>query len=245
MKNKPTVIFEDADMLVIDKPAGLLVHAGPHSHEPTVAEWFLARNPEAKGVGELQFFADGSPIERSGVVHRLDKETSGVLVLAKNQYAYEHLKTEFHDRNAQKEYRAVVVGFMKEIAGRIEKPIGRSRSDARKRTAERGAAGVLRDAVTEWKLITQNSAFAYLRIFPKTGRTHQIRVHLKSITHPIVGDKLYAGKAGKRNPVLPHAPLMLHAYAITLTIPSGGQKTFTAPLPPAFESVLKEQNFIA
>lgn len=229
------VLYEDDDMLVINKPAGIMVHADGRSSARTVVDWFLNRVPAARGVGEPGRAQDGSPLERSGVVHRLDRDTSGVLVLAKHQTAFEHLKAQFHDRHARKEYRAFVYGTMKERWGTIDRPIGRSPKDFRLRSAQRGAKGALRPAVTDWELIGQSATHAYLRVMPKTGRTHQIRVHLKVIGHPVVHDTLYALEAERRAGDLNFTRLALHAYALKLTIPNGEEKQFLAPLASDFE----------
>lgn len=225
------VLYEDADCVVIDKPSGLVVHEDGRTAESTVVGWLLARAPEARGVGEAGTTPEGLPLERSGVVHRLDRDTSGVLVLAKTQDAFTHLKAQFQDRHARKEYRAFVYGTMKEKWGTINRPIGRSGKDFRLRSAERGIRGTLRSAVTDWELIGQSATHAYLKVFPKTGRTHQIRVHLKAIGKPIVGDTLYAGDEYAKKGSLGFARLALHAYRLTLTVPNGEKQTFCAPLP--------------
>lgn len=232
------VLFEDDAVLVIDKPVGIRVHEDGYDDTPTVVDWFLKRHPNARGVGEPQTGNNGEPLERSGVVHRLDTETSGVLILAKTQEAFEHLKGQFHDRLAKKEYRAFVYGTMKEQWGTIDRQIGRSAKDFRRRSAERGAKGMLRDAVTDWECLKtgrfEDEAFSELRLKPKTGRTHQLRVHLKAVDHPIVGDRLYAGARFTSSNNLGLSRLALHAHTLTLTLPGGEAATFTAPLPDAF-----------
>lgn len=231
---EPTIIYEDEQVLVIAKPIGMLVHADDAATAETVVDWFLHRVPTARGVGEPQHNARGELIERSGIVHRLDRETSGVLILAKTQAAYDHLKMQFHDRLAVKEYHTIVYGFMRAIKGRIEAPIGRSRKDPRIRSAFKTAHGNLRDAITDWELITQNASFAHLRILPKTGRTHQIRAHLTSIQHPIVGDVLYASPEQIASTAHETSRLMLHAHMLTIELPTGERRSFTAPLPDEF-----------
>ncbi len=230
-----SVIYEDADVVVINKPEGVLVHEdGEEVQEggrETVTEWLLDHVPEARGVGEPGVGKDGTPLERSGVVHRLDRETSGVLILAKTQQAFEYLKHQFQSRAVEKEYRAFVYGTLKERWGRIERPIGRSAKDFRLRSAQRGARGTLREAVTDWELVGQTTTHAYLKVFPKTGRTHQIRVHLKAINHPIVCDHLYAPNQPCN---LGFTRLALHAHALGITLPSGEAKRFVAPLPQVF-----------
>ena len=152
-EKEPSVLHEDNDVLIINKPYGWLTHEDGHSDTQTVVEWFVARTPEAKGVGEPGFAKDGTELERSGIVHRLDRETSGILVLAKNQEAYEKLKLQFQDRKVKKEYRAFVYGRLNDRWGTINRPIGRSAKDSRRRSAERGAKGLLRDAITDFERI--------------------------------------------------------------------------------------------
>ena len=229
------ILFENDDVLAINKPAGLMVHEDGYNEGETVVDWFLGHAPGARGVGEPQTNNKGEPMERSGVVHRLDGETSGVLVLAKNQDAYEHLKKQFHDRLTRKEYRAFVYGHMRENWGTIDRPIGRSAKNFRLRSAQRGAKGTLREAVTDWALIGkgeyEGEPFSYVKLKPKTGRTHQIRVHLKAIDRPIVCDSLYAGAKPESSNNLGLARLALHAHELELILPSGDQQRFVAPLP--------------
>lgn len=236
---EPTILYEDSDVVVIDKPEGFLVHEETSGgSDDTVVAWLLRHAPAARGVGESQYDMKGSLLERSGVVHRLDRNTSGVLILAKTQQAYEYLKKQFHERHVMKEYHAIVYGYLHAIKGRIENPIGRSRSDPRLRSAFKTAKGTLRDAVTDWELIKQNASFAYVRVMPKTGRTHQIRAHLTSIQRPIVGDVLYASRNQITSTEGKVSRMMLHARTLTLTLPSGEQKAFIAPLPREFNEFL-------
>ncbi len=230
------IIYEDEDVVVIDKPSGVLVHGDGRAHtEATIADWHVARLPQVADVGEPVVLPDGSALPRPGVVHRLDQETSGVLILAKTVEAFLHLKKQFHDRLTQKEYRAFVYDRMSATDGVIDRMIGRSAQDFRLRSAQRGAHGRLRTAETTWECLARDSAYSYLRLLPKTGRRHQLRVHLKAINHPIVGDRLYAPKRVVREPqALGFSRLALHAYMLTLVLPSGRQETFRAPLPEDF-----------
>ena len=232
---EPTTIYEDDNILVIDKPAGLAVHGEGSDPSGTVVEWFLGHVPEAKGVGEPRIGQDGKEVERSGVVHRLDKDTSGVMVLAKDQKTFDHLKEQFQNREVKKEYRAIVYGHMKEEWGTIDRPIGRSAQDFRKRSAERGAKGHLREAVTDWQLIKQGEyegeKFAYLKLMPKTGRMHQLRVHLKAIDHPIVGDQLYAGKRLEQSNNLDLDRLALHSFGLDVTSANSTGEQFVTQVP--------------
>lgn len=239
LENNPTrnivVLYEDTDCVVIDKPVGVIVHNDGRTTEPTVVDWFLARAPLARGVGETGFTQEGIPLERSGVVHRLDRDTSGVLILAKTQEAFGYLKSQFHDHHVRKEYRAFVYGHMREKWGTVDRAIGRSAKDFRLRSAQRGARGTIREAVTDWELIEQSDKHAYLKMFPKTGRTHQIRVHLKAIGRPIVGDMLYAPEELLRGDSLGFTRLALHAHTMRITLPKAGEQTFCALIPADFE----------
>lgn len=233
------IIFENDDLVVINKPDGIMVHENGHTDEPTIVDWLLKHAPQANGVGEMQASQQGKVLERSGVVHRLDKETSGVLVLAKHQEAFVHLKAQFHDRLAKKEYRAFVYGAMKEQWGTINRPIGRSAKDFRLRSAQHGARGALRESVTHWERLASGiyneETFSSLRLTPETGRTHQIRVHLQAIGRPVVGDMLYAKSEMKSSSNLGFTRLALHAHALELELPDGVKQRFVAPLPTAFE----------
>lgn len=236
---EPTVLFEDASLLVIDKPTGWLTHEDKVTAAPTVVDWFLARCPEAAEVGEPGYASDGTLLQRAGVVHRLDRETSGLLLLAKTADAHAHLKAQFHDRQVRKEYRAFVYGRVNDRWGTIDRPIGRSAKDPRRRSAERGAKGTLRHAVTDYERIGvgeyAGEAFSYVKLLPKTGRTHQLRVHLRAIDRPIVGDTLYAAHKLETSSNLGLTRLALHAHALDLTLPSGVQQRFIAPVPRAFD----------
>ncbi|MEI7709338.1 MAG: RluA family pseudouridine synthase [bacterium] len=194
---KIKIPYEDSNILAIDKPSGISVHGDGKTKEVTVAGWVIKNYPKMKNVGEPQFFEHkGEKIEvkRPGIVHRLDRETSGVLILAKNQKTYESLKQQFADREVNKTYLAIVSGHVRNDRGTINKAIGRSPRDFRRYLAGRGARGEMREAVTEYKVLKRFDApqkFTYVEVKPKTGRTHQIRVHMKYLNHPIVCDSLY------------------------------------------------------
>lgn len=237
----PTIIYEDESVMVIDKPIGWLVHSdGFNVTVSTVVEWFLKRVPEARGVGEAGYSTQGDILDRSGVVHRLDRETSGVLILAKTQSAHAWLKQQFQNRLAYKEYRAFVYGRINDRWGTINRPLGRSAKDPRRRSAERGAKGVLREAITEFERLAmgeyQGEAFSYLKLMPKTGRTHQLRAHLRALDRPIVGDTLYGEHKFKSSNNLDFTRLALHAYQLDITLPTGNKQSFTAPLPAQFST---------
>lgn len=241
------IIYEDKNLLALNKPSGLPVHGDGRSKEPTLVDWLLEKYPEIRDVGEPQHTPTGEIILRPGIVHRLDRETSGVMVVARNQETFLALKKEFQERRVKKTYRAFVYGVMKNDAGIIDKPIGRSRSDGAKWSAEFGAKGTvsensgkreLREAVTEYKVLARATDhedtlqdWTYLEAYPRTGRTHQIRVHLKAIGHPVVCDKLYAPK---KPCILNFSRLALHAFAIEFTLPNAGVMRFEAELPEEF-----------
>jgi 23S rRNA pseudouridine1911/1915/1917 synthase len=237
--DKIAILYEDADVLVINKPAGLVVHDDGVTVEPTVVEWFLHRAPEAHGVGETLRDKAGQLLERSGVVHRLDRDTSGVLLLAKTATAHAHLKQQFQERTVRKEYRAFVYGRLNDRWGTINRPIGRSAKDHRRWSAERGAKGQLREAITDFERIGMGEfageSFSYVLLRPKTGRTHQLRCHLRAIDRPIVGDQLYAAHKVETSNNLGLNRLALHAYTLELTLPNGERERFMAPVPFVFE----------
>lgn len=238
------ILFENDDVVVINKPAGLMVHGDGRDENMSVADWFLEKYPAAKGVGESQLSQTGEELERSGIVHRLDKETSGVMILAKNQDTFEHLKEQFHEREAQKEYRAFVYGPVRERWGTIDRKIGRSAKDFRLRSAQHGAKGTLRDAVTEWECIGSgrynDEHFSYMKLKPKTGRTHQIRVHLQAIGRPIVGDVQYGKSEMEKSNNLDFQRMALHAHVLEILLPEGGAERFIAPLPQEFDNAAEK-----
>lgn len=231
------ILYEDEDYVAIDKPAGLLVHADGVSEEPTLVDWILRERPEVKEVGEEQKLRTGEVIERPGIVHRLDAETSGVLVVAKNQKAFLHLKEQFKERKVQKIYNALVYGALKEKSGTIERAIGKSRKDFRLWSAQRGAKGQMREAITEFEVLKEGQVkgenVSLLEVRPKTGRTHQIRVHLKAIHHPVVCDKLYAPK----HDCLGFSRLMLHAKEIVFEEVGGNNIKIESQMPEEFQGL--------
>ena len=229
------VIYEDDKVLAINKPPGIIVHPDGHSQEEALSDWILSQYPETRGIGEPMKLTSGELIERHGIVHRLDRETSGVIIAAKTQDAFLYLKGQFQSRTIRKIYNAFLYGVLKDRAGVIEKPIGKSRSDFRKYSAERGARGMLREAITEYRVITQGSEAAFVEARPRTGRTHQIRVHFKAIGHPVVCDKLYAPN---RACLLGFSRLALHARLLTFMHPRGEMITVEAPFPEDFEYAL-------
>jgi 23S rRNA pseudouridine1911/1915/1917 synthase len=241
------IIFENNDFLVINKPSGIMVHGDGRSTEMTVADFVLDKYPEIKEVGEpmtIEMKGEEITIYRPGIVHRLDKDTSGVLIVTKNQESFEYFKNQFKERQIQKTYNAMVWGHFKEPEGSIDDSIGRSASDFRRRSASRGKRGKLREAVTEYKVLGEfergGEIFSYLDIYPRTGRTHQIRVHMQHIHHPIVCDPLYSGK--KTCPIV--GRLALHASKIEFTGPDGDKHLFEAQIPDDIKETLAETGLV-
>ena len=233
------ILYEDDDIIVLDKPAGLVVHPDGRTKEPSVSEWFGGKYPKSRDVGEKL-----GNIERPGVVHRIDRETSGALLLAKTKIGHKVLKEQFQKREIEKIYHLFIYGNLKNDQGTIDLPIARSVSNFRKRSAERGARGEKREAVTYFQVIRRanDKSSIFVEAKPKTGRTHQIRVHFKALHHPVVCDKLYAPN---KPCLLGFNRLALHARAITFKTVSGppaqaGKKvTIEAPYPEDFIKALK------
>jgi 23S rRNA pseudouridine1911/1915/1917 synthase len=233
--NKVKILFEDEDVLVIDKPVGLVVHADGKTEEPNLCDWILKNYPKLEDVGEPLVLKEGTEIKRPGIVHRLDRETSGVLIIAKNQGSFLFLKEQFQNRKIKKIYNSFVWGEMKEEKEEINRPIGRSRKDFRLWSAQRGTRGKLREAITEYRVLKKNKDFSFLEINLKTGRTHQIRVHMKAVNHPVVGDKLYAPK---RDFALGFERVALHAFSVSFVLPKGDEIEVKAQLPNDFQKAL-------
>lgn len=244
-KHMITVLHEEKDFVVISKPAGLITHGDGKPNTKfvsSVAEEVLKLYPEIKGIGEPE-----ANMERSGIVHRLDADTSGVMVIARTQEFFENIKQQFQDHVIEKEYKAFVWGWLKEMDknGVINSPIGRSGSDFRKFVTGRFARGEQRDAITFYQTLAQFESddtglgqvlprFSYMSLKPKTGRTHQIRVHLKHIHHGIVSDPLYMANHPK---ALGFTRQALHAENIRFFDLKGIQRHFTAPFPQDFIDV--------
>ncbi|MFZ3020150.1 MAG: RluA family pseudouridine synthase [Minisyncoccia bacterium] len=237
MNTNSEKIYEDDDVVAINKPAGLLVHADGVSKEKTVTDWVMENYPDILDVGEEETLKNGEIIKRPGIVHRLDKDTSGILLICKTKESHGYFKKMFQDKSVKKEYHALVYGTIKGDEGTIDKPIGRHPADFRRRLAEEGARGEMRPAITKYEVIMRKKDASFIHAFPLTGRTHQIRVHLKSINHPVVCDPLYAPK---QLCLYGLERLALHAYKITWTGMDGAEKTAIAPYPNDFETALKE-----
>ncbi|MFA6554562.1 MAG: RluA family pseudouridine synthase [Candidatus Paceibacterota bacterium] len=242
------ILYEDKDCLVVDKPPGLMVHSDGRAEGPFLTDWIVKHYPETVDVGDPMTDQEGKPVNRAGIVHRLDRETSGVLIIAKNSEGHANLKKQFKDRTISKRYLTFVWGDMKEEFGTINRPIGRCGGDFRKYSAQRGARGEMKTAETYWTKKgngkwadpknpdAKEEKFSFVEVEPKTGRTHQIRVHFNAVNHPVVADSLYAPK---RPTALGFERLALHSRSIEFVTIEGKTVKVSAPLPKDFETALK------
>lgn len=230
-----SVLYEDSSIIVIDKPPGMVVHPAPGNPTGTLANALLSHCIDLAGI---------NGVLRPGIVHRLDKETSGVMVVAKDNEAYHQLVKQFKNRTIKKTYLAIAFGNLKQDEGQIDLPIGRH-PDQRKKMSIRTTRG--RAALTRWKVLERFGSFTFLEIHPQTGRTHQIRVHLSAMRHPLLGDPLYGrkGKAGTiqdlpvRESIKKMTRLALHAHQLGFHHPRTGEKVqFVAPIPQDMEETL-------
>lgn len=235
MKKEPEILYDDGDTVAINKPSGLLVHPDGFNKEPCLTDFIKKNYPETETVGESLVLRSGEKVGRPGIVHRLDRDTSGVLLVAKNMASFDHLKLSFQKRLIEKTYRSFVYGEVKKDKDRIERPIGKSAKSFRLWSAQRGAKGKLRDAVTEYKVLIRSKEVSFLELKPLTGRTHQIRVHMKAINHPVVADPLYAPKHEK---ILGFDRTALHSFKVKFKNLKKEDVCVEAPLPYDFCTAL-------
>lgn len=224
------IVEDNEHFLVINKPAGLLVHEAPGSQEPTLVDLVLKKYPQIAKIGE-------DPM-RPGLVHRLDREVSGLLVIAKTQDMFDHLKKQFKGRQIKKEYTALVYGTPQKPEGEISFNIDRSETIDYKMAAVPSQEERGRKAVTEFEVIERLGNYTLLKIKPKTGRTHQIRVHLNAYGLPIVGDQIYKPKKLKAK--IKMGRIFLNAYYLGFKDLNGEWKKFTVPLPNNLKDILTE-----
>ena len=227
------ILFENEHFLVLDKPAGVQMHRGGSYQGVTVAEWVLSQYPELATVGE-------DP-ERPGIVHRLDRDTSGVFVVAKDNETFQKLKQSFQDRVVQKTYVALVSGHLRDLEGQVSASLMRQPGELKRRAVDPETytgtlPGNTRTAFTAYRVVARYQDYDLVELSPKTGRTHQIRVHLAYLGHPVVGDALYAFKETGKNHLAPKRQL-LHAAKISFTL-DGEHYQFESPLPEDFQQIL-------
>jgi len=222
------LLYEDRDLLVVNKPSGLVVHPGAGRRRGTLVNALLHHVAGLSAVGG---------VERPGIVHRLDRETSGCLVVAKTDLAHQRLSRQFEARQVKKTYLALVHGSVKATEGRITLPVGRDQRE-RKRMGVRTRKG--RETETVFRVVRSAPEWSLVEVMPTTGRTHQIRVHLAAMGHPVVGDKLYGGRGERKSPWKAGRHL-LHAWKLVFTHPrTGALVESTAPLPHDFGKILEE-----
>jgi 23S rRNA pseudouridine1911/1915/1917 synthase len=232
----PQILSENEWLIAVDKPAGLIVHSDGRTEEPTLAEWLIATFPYLKNVGTPWVSPQGVAYPIGGTVHRLDRTTSGVVLVAKNADAFTYLRGEFKARRVKKIYRAHVHGIL-EGEGKIVAAIERTKIPPKKWYAHPCDEGDIRAAITAWRSLgvrhDSRADTSYIEAEPLTGRTHQIRVHLSSIGHPLVGEHIYDDQSRAISFPRP----ALHAYAISVRLPDGTLASFTAPEPADFASL--------
>ena len=221
---KLDIIYEDNDILIINKPQGLVVHPGDGHHNDTLVNALIYNEKELSTVNGLN---------RVGIVHRIDKDTSGLLLVCKNDYAHNFIADQLKDHSMHREYIALVKGVIPNEKGKIIAPLGRSKEN-RMKFAVDPVNG--KEAITHFKVLKRYNKYTLIECILETGRTHQIRVHMEYFNHPIIGDGLY----GKDNCALYSKGQLLHAYKLTFVHPTTKKEmTFTSPLPKYFEDILE------
>ena len=219
------ILYQDADVVIVNKPCGMVVHPAAGNEDRTLVNALLYHVRDLSGIGGEM---------RPGIVHRLDKDTSGLILIAKNDKAHAALSEQFKERSMEKHYRAVAFGHFPDDSGLIDAPIARHPVDRKKMAVVPDG----KPSRTEWKVLEQLKSATYLDVHLLTGRTHQIRVHMHSIGHPLLGDGIYAPNL-KTSVHIPR--LMLHAYSLAFTHPTTGERmTLCAPLPEKFELTLEK-----
>ena len=223
------IILQGDGFIVIDKRAGILTHPANHQKGGTVLDWLLEHDPDISEIGDPA---------RPGIVHRLDRDTSGVMILATTLKMYDHLREQFHDRKVSKTYVALVHDQLPHLEGTINKPIGRSEKGIRMAARVEKVSEKDREAITNYKVMQTFQKYSLVEAKPLTGRTHQIRVHLMSLGNPVVGDQLYKVHGQKK--VIDLGRIFLHATQIKFTDLSGHEVVVDSPLPKELENFLLE-----
>lgn len=234
----PKVIFKGDEYLVIEKPAGLLVHETKISKEPTLVDWLVKKFPEIAKVADTESLHRGDHTYRPGIVHRLDREVAGVMIVARTQSAFDHLKQQFKDHKVAKEYVALVYGTISQDEGTIDFEISR-KADKGIMAAHPFNSGKGRPALTKFEVLRRFTNATLVKIKLETGRTNQIRVHFNALNHPLVGDKVY--KQNKfSNSSIKSDNILLFARELKFTDPQGEEKTFSAAMPEYFSKVINK-----
>lgn len=220
------VIFEDGNIVVVDKPSGTVVHPFDFSSEETVLDFLQEGYPDVFCIRNEFTLQDGRAINLGGITHKLDRDTSGVLVIARNQVTFDELKKQFVHHTVQKKYVALVEGIIEKDSFRIDAPLGRGKKEYKQSVSPVNPRGPLREAVTDVTVLERKGDYTLIELSPRTGRTHQLRAHMASIGHPIIGDIAYGSTVKNER-------IMLHASSLTCTI-NGKQMTFASLVPQTF-----------
>ncbi len=228
--SEPNIVYEDGALIAVAKPAGLVVHHDGRTDEPSLSDWILERYPSLRSVGGLHTLDNQRYEPRAGILHRLDRETSGILLIAKDDDTFYAVQRQFLSHSIVKTYLAIVEGRL-EGEGVIDLPIGRSRSDFRRFATGDDARGTLRAARTVWRARKTSGTHTLLELLPETGRTHQLRVHMSAIGHPIVADRRYGTPVA-----LGMERVALHAESLKFVHPKRGEMTVSAPIPDDFSA---------
>lgn len=207
------VIFEDTNIMVINKPFGIVVHPFDRSNEETLVDFLMTHVPETFIIDNPITLQDKRTINLGGIVHKLDRDTSGVMVIAKNKETFDELKAQFRNHTTKKTYEALVEGLVEKEIFIIDAPLGRNKKDYKQRVNPTNPRGELREAITEVRVLTRNEkgGTTFVELSPKTGRTHQLRAHMSHVGHPIVGDKAYGSTHDSHR-------IMLHAKTLMFEI---------------------------
>ncbi len=221
-----SVISENKDFLVINKPSGLVVHPFDHSKEETLLDFLHTHAPETFSIKNERVLMDGRAVALGGLVHKLDRDTSGVLVIAKNEKTFDELKKQFVQHTIEKKYLALVEGIVQEDSFTIDGPLGRNKKEYKQSVNPTNPRGELREAITDVHMLTRNQATTLVELTPKTGRTHQLRAHMAHVGHPIVGDKAYGSTIESKR-------IMLHAQKLSFTL-YNEECTFESETPKEF-----------
>lgn len=222
-----SIIFENTDFLIINKPSGIVVHPYDHSIEDTLLDFLREHSPECFSISNEKKLMDGRTISLGGLVHKLDRDTSGVMVIAKNQQTFDELKKQFIEHATKKTYIALVEGVIKNESFRIDAPLGRNKKEYKQSVNPTNPRpGDLREAITDVHVVAHTTNTSIVELSPLTGRTHQLRAHLAYIGHPIVGDKAYGSTVNSSR-------ILLHAKSLSFIL-DGTPYSFDAPTPISF-----------
>jgi 23S rRNA pseudouridine1911/1915/1917 synthase len=223
----PVIIYENDDILIINKPSGLVVHPFDGSTEKTIVDNLKESHPDIFSSVDTSFvLQNGNVINLGGIVHRLDRDTSGVMVIAKNKNAHTELSQQFKNHLTEKKYLALVEGTITEESFIIDAPLGRNKKEYKQTVNPKNPRGELRSAITEVQVLIRKKEATLLELSPKTGRTHQLRAHMAHIGHSIVGDKAYGSS-------IKFPRIMLHAKSLRFSL-SGKPYTFETEIPEDF-----------